>query len=280
MIRAPAVAAPIGWDDPDTARYYARFNRRHGRYRSANRVLVEHATLGSGMRVLDVGAGVGGTAAATLGRLGRAGSVVCCEPAAAMRALGERMLHDRRVRWTGTWPGDVTGAVRPFDRILCGAAIWQLAPLDATFRRMHALLRPGGCLCFNVPAAYLGEPDEPGGGGDPLLLSLPAALATECPEVGREPASPVTGEDVIPDAAVVDELLASAGFRSGRWRFRARLRQSAYRDWLKIPPTTDRLLLGLTADERARRIDRAFRRVDPTSWRWEGWVGWTAWKPA
>jgi hypothetical protein len=40
------------------------------------------------------------------------------------------------------------------------------------------------------------------------------------------------------------------------------------------------LLLGLTADERARRIDRAFRRVDPTSWRWEGWVGWTAWKPA
>jgi SAM-dependent methyltransferase len=275
----PAAPATIGWDHPDTARYYARFNRRHGRYRHANRALVERAALGPGLCVLDVGAGDGGTAAAALAHLDACASVLCYEPAAAMRALGERTLRDRRVRWTGTWPG----AADTFDRVLCGAAIWQLAPLDATFRRLHALLRPGGCVCFDVPAAYVGEPDVPGDGDDPLLLLLPSVLAAERHDVEPRPApqdsGPVAQGDAMPDAAAVDGMLAVAGFQSQRWRFRARLRQSAYREWLKIPPTTDRLLAGLTADQRARRINRAFRQVDPKSWRWEGWVGWAAWKP-
>src|SRR5256885_16540583 len=56
--------------------------------------------------------------------------------------------------------------------------------------------------------------------------------------------------------------------------FRQRLTQAAYRDWLKIRVLPDRLLASLTPPARARRIEEAFRRADPTSWRWERWLGW------
>jgi SAM-dependent methyltransferase len=275
-------ARPIGWDHPDTAHYYSLFQRRFARYRDANRRLVGHAGLAEGMRVLDVASGDGGTAAAALTRLGDAGSVVCFEPAAAMRALGRRALRDARVRWTAAWPGPG----ERFERVLCGAAIWQLLPLAATLERVFGLLRPGGCLCFDLPASYLGEADDPGGGRDPMLVELPAALAAA---VGGTPpggtargAAPGAGASIErpPDVDGVDAALAAAGFRATRWTFRTRLGQRAYRAWLKIPPTTDHLLRGQSADERAGLIDRAFASVDAGSWRWERWRGWTAWRPA
>ena len=305
-------ARPIGWDHADTARYYARFQRRHTRYRQANRELVRHAALvaadvewaralgadpvarvldvdagasdarglemgasGDAMRILDVAAGDGGTTAAALERVGAGADVVCFEPAAAMRALGEATLRDGRVAWTAGWP-DGSDA---FDLVLCGAAVWQLVPLEATFRRIFESLRPGGCLCFDLPAPYLGEADAPGGGRDPLLLALPAALAGR---VGAARGDEDGGArpDVAHDVASLEAALGAAGFHARRWRFALRLDQPAYRDWLKIPPTTDRLLLGFDADERARRIDAAFERVDARSWRWERWIGWTAWRPA
>ncbi len=269
-------ARPIGWDHPDTARYYARFQRRFARYRQANRRLIVHAALAPGMHVLDVAAGDGDTATQALARIGEGGRIVCFEPAQAMRALGERTLRGPRVRWTHAWPG----AGERFERVLCGAAIWQMHPLSATLRTIFRLLRPGGCLSFDVPALYLGEPDDPGGGRDPLLLELPAALASTLGEARDVPAPPSPPASAPLDPDGVDEALAVAGFRAERWRFRVRLGQRAYRAWLKIPPTTDLLLLGLPADSRAALIDLAFRSVDPSSWRWERWVGWTAWKPA
>jgi SAM-dependent methyltransferase len=269
------VNGAIGWDHPDTARYYARFQRRFARYRRANRRLVRHAALGPAMRVLDVAAGDGGTAAAALAALGARSRVCCFEPAGAMRALGMRTLEDRRVSWTERRPTEPG----TFDRVLCGAAIWQLAPLAETFRVFHALLRPGGCLCFNLPALYLGEPDPPGGGCDPLLIELPAALAAEGAVSGAADERTEPSPDAAPDGPTIDTWLAWAGFQSTRWTLATRFTQRGYREWLKIPPTTDRLLVGRTADERALLIDRAFRRVDPHSWRWERWVGWTAWKP-
>jgi len=279
-------APPIGWDHPDTAHHYARFQRRFERYRQANVALVRHAALAPGMRVLDVGAGDGGTAAAALGHIGEGGTVLCFEPAAAMRALGERTLREWRVTWTGRWP---VGQLR-FDRVLCGAAIWQFQWLEATLRRVFELLRPGGCLCFDIPASYLGEPDPPGGGRDPLLFDLSASLVAERALVQDAPSTPPatsaltvepteteTREQAL-NSASVESMLAAAGFRSQRWRFATRLSQRAYSEWLKIPPTTDRLFLGLDAGQRARMIDRAFERVDASSWRWERWIGWTAWK--
>jgi len=261
-----AVRAEIGWDDPRTARYYEAFCARHPRYLEANAALVERAALAPGQRVLDVAAGTGGTAEAALPWLHRQGTILCVEPAVAMRARGVARVRDRRV----TWPARLPEPPARFDRILCGAAIWQLVPLGTTLARLAVLLAPGGALCFNVPSLYLGQPDEPGGGRDPHLLELPALLGE-----GRVAEAPA-GER-LPDADGLDAMLAEAGLRPRRSAARFRLTQAAYRDWLKIPLMTNFLLPDLDPDARARRIDAAYARADAESWRWEAWTIWTAW---
>lgn len=257
----------VGWDDARAVRFYEEFDRRHDRYRRANQELAARAALAPRQRVLDVGAGLGGTARAALPGIGAGGRVVCFEPATAMQARGEELLRDPRVTWTARLPAEPAA----FDRILCGAAIWQLGPFGNTLSTLAALLAAGGALAFTIPALYLGEPDEAGGGSDPLLLQLPALVAD-----GRRSAAP-PGES-LPGPEEVEALLAAAGLRPKRWTMRLRLTQEALRDWLKIPVLTEWLLPELDPDERAQLVEDAFRRADPGSWRWERWSGWTAWK--
>jgi SAM-dependent methyltransferase len=260
------------WDQAATAERYERFCRAHARYRRANEVLVGEARLKPGQSVLDFGAGTGRTASAALQRLGPRGTVVCVEPAAAMRAAGALRLRDRRVAWREALP-DARDAGARFDRVLAGAMIWQLEPLDEWIARLAALLRPGGALAFNVPALYLGEPDQPGAGRDPLLLDLVARLASgAAPVAAASPRAPLR-------RATIEGALASAGLAFRQWQFRYRLTQTAFARWLAIPVLTDTLLAGAAPVEREQRIERALGEVDRRSFKWERWRGWTAWKP-
>lgn len=259
----------IGWDHPDTARYYSAFERRHRRYRKANRVLVQQAALQPGQRVLDFAAGSGGTTAEILPWIGKDGRVDCVEPAAAMRAAGEPRF-DVRVRWLAEPPDRHP----TYDRILCGAAIWQMPELGQCIEDLAARLVPGGALSFNIPAAYLGLADRPGGGPDPWLAGLPSALAGRLPAAGGAPHgswTPIT-------PAQVTTLLAGLGLWSRSWSHTGKFSQAAYRDWLKLPVVSNGLLGKLNADDRAAALDAAYETVDQTSWRWEKWLGWTAWK--
>ena len=262
-----------GWDHAATAERYERFCRAHARYRRANEVLVGEAELEPGQSVLDFGAGTGRTASAVLQRLGPRGAVVCVEPAAAMRAAGKLRLRDRRVAWRAALP-DARDVEARFDRVLAGAMIWQLEPLDEWIARLAALLRPGGALAFNVPALYLGEPDPPGAGRDPLLLDLVARLAADAP-----PVAAVAPPRALLRRATIEDALASAGLAFRQWEFRYRLTQTAYARWLAIPVLTDTLFAGAAPGERERRIERALGEVDRHSFKWERWRGWTAWKP-
>src|SRR5258706_7893428 len=101
---------PTGWDHPDTARYYEAFCEMHGRYREANLALIGAASLGRGQSVLDVAAGTGRTAEAALDS---GCKVICFEPAAAMREMGERRVPG--AQWLAEWPAGVDR----FDRVLC-----------------------------------------------------------------------------------------------------------------------------------------------------------------
>jgi len=262
-----------GWDDPETAACYEAFCRNHTRYTRANAELIARARIGPGMRVLDLAAGTGRTAEAALECLGEDGRVMCVEPFAGMRADGMRRVTDRRVEWRSTLPDER----ETFERILCGAAIWQLDPLPETFRTLAGLLRPGGALCFNIPALYLLEPDEPGGGSDPSLLSLPAALFASS-EYGPIQESVKGQTHASLTWSCIRTWLNATGLRAQSWSFRVRLTQDAYADWLKIPVLTDRMLGGLAPKARAQRIDAALASADRSSWKWERWRGWTAWK--
>lgn len=266
------MTALAGWNDVETARSYERFCKRHRRYRLANEALAANTALKLGLRVLDLSAGTGRTAEALLPGIGVDGRIVCVEQADAMRAIGIARVRDRRVTWAAAL-GDAAG---PFDRIVCGAAIWQLLPLDQTIARLAAMLAPRGALVFNVPALYLREPDRPGGGRDPHLLAL-ASLIERSPAANER--LDVADERGLPDSAdALDAILVRNALRPERWSFELRFTQAAYRDWLKIPPTSDGMLSGLSAGERARRIERAYGLADARSWRWERWLGWTAWR--
>jgi SAM-dependent methyltransferase len=254
------------WDTPDAVRSYRAFCRKHARYRRANAELIRHAALVPGLAVLDLGAGLGGTAVAALGAMGRQGRVIAVEPARAMRDAGARAA-DRGIEWHS----EIPDGCRP-DRILCGAGIWQLTPLAEALAVLRDLLSPGTALCFNIPAVYLSEPDPPGGGRDPRLLELTARLLR-----GAPPAEAPEGWEPLPDAAGMERMLRDAGFRPVGWKFSLRLTQAACRDWLKLPACSAPLLPGLTSNERAARIDAACAQCDPRSWRWERWRGWTAW---
>jgi SAM-dependent methyltransferase len=251
----------IGWDHPDTARYYDAFCAKHSRYHAANESLVWHARPDEGQRVLDLAAGTGLTTEAILPWLSSEGHVVAYEPAHAMRHYGRKRVSDPRVCWISELPEG------PFDRIICGAAIWQMLPLERTLRLLADRLSDTGRLCFNIPSLYLGKPDEPGGGNDPNLFAIPSLLGMHSNANAAEP---------LPCADAIGHFLSRSGLTVRTWRFRQRITQEAYRDWLKIPVLTNHWFEGFDADERAQRIDRAFDCVDNTSWRWEEWSGWTA----
>jgi SAM-dependent methyltransferase len=257
-----------------TARAYERFCDRHPRYREANDALAAHAELGAGQRVLDVAAGTGRTAEAVLPHIGERGSVLCVEPARAMRDVGARRLGDPRVSWTSELPD----ALAEFDRVVCSAGIWQMLPLQSALGRLAALLAPGGALVFNIPAQYVLEPDQPGGGRDPLLLELLALVRRTVPPRPSDDARVDTTAALPRSSAEVDQLLTALGLRAERWSFALRLTQAAYRDWLKLPPVSEGVFAGLAPAERERRLDDAYRRADGRSWRWERWLGWTAWR--
>lgn len=265
------IASTSRWDNPRAVHYYDRFCEEHDRYARANAELIAHSSLATGMQVLDFGAGLGHTARAALTPIGGRGRVVCFEPCGVMREEGARRLADSRISWVAALPEE-TGV---FDRVLCGASIWQPQPLSHTLLRLSTILKPEGALCFNIPALYLGEPDLPGGGRDPLLLELPARLQESRPEA----AVPPTGgarELLAPDD--LEGLLVSLSLRPSRWTFEIPVTLATYRDWLKIPATTDRLLADLDPDARADLIDEASTTCDAGSWRIERWLGWTAWK--
>lgn len=259
---------PIGgWHDPATAHWYRAFERRHGRYRHASAALARHAALAPGLRVLDLAAGTGATAAVLLPVLGERLQLDCVEPSGAMRDAGRRRLGERSgLRWLAS----LDEAAAAYDRIVCSAAIWQWPSLRQVLHELAARLAPGGALVFNMPAAYLGEPDGPGGGSDPWLTELPRRL-------GPVPL-PEAPPSALPTAAEVDTWLHEAGLQVQRWQQRQRLSQAAWRDWHKIPVITDTRWPGLDAEERARRIDAAAAGLDMASWRPERWLGWTAWR--
>lgn len=249
-----------GWDHPITARRYQAFCAGPTRYSFANQALSRVAELDGARSILDFAAGLGHTAEAMLASAPAEARVLCVEPAAAMRSAGQARLDDPRVSWAAELPDE--GA---FDRIVCGAALWQVGDWDRALGRLRALAREHALLCFTIPSLYLGIPDREGGGDDPLLTGLWAELAR-----GRTPESETHAPP--PSRAELVELLRAHGFSARLEQLEYRLTQAELRDWSRIPVLTDALFPELEAEARDSLIDAAFARTDPTSYRLEGWT--------
>lgn len=253
-------AMRYGWDHPLTAGRYQEFCERPTRYEFANQALIRVAELDEASNILDFAAGLGHTAEAALAKAPADARVLCVEPAAAMRQAGERRLRDARVRWAAELPNEGR-----FDRILCGAALWQVDDWDRELDRVRVLAADDALLCFTIPSLYLGVPDRPGGGEDPMLTAFWSELSR-----GRSPESDSRAPP--PSEAELVTLLHARRFRPVLERLEYRLTQRELRDWTKIPVLTDALFPDLDAEARDRRIDDAFEKSDKGSYRFEGWT--------
>ncbi|MCO4773623.1 MAG: hypothetical protein KDA24_26560 [Deltaproteobacteria bacterium] len=252
------------WDHPETMRAWLAFDAASDRYRSVNQALASHAALADldAPRILDVGAGTGGTTGALLPLLPPSAEVVCVEPAAAMREASP--VRDPRVRWVADLPDD------RYDRVVCGASVWLLGPLAEVIPRLRARLAPDGALLFAIPAGYLGEPDPPGGGADPWLRAPVQRLIA-----GRTAAPEATAP--FPDRAGLEQLLVAANLRGEPWQVTTHWTLASYAAWLALPPISAVMNPELSREERRARLDAAVLDGDSESWRDETWLGWTAW---
>ncbi|MCX2720909.1 class I SAM-dependent methyltransferase [Roseibium salinum] len=252
------------WNHPVTADRYRHFTGRHDRYRRAARALVEAAAIAPGHRVLDFAAGIGCTALASLEQLGQSDVVTAVEAAEAMRLAGAVRTRDLPVNWCPATP-----AGQHYDRVICGAAIWALGPVADVVADLAGHVAPGGALAVSLPAAYLGEPDVPGGGSDPWLGRLPEVLAGM--KLGKAPIDPLPP---LNDLALT-QAFADSGFSVIRTTLRQRLSQTAYCDWMTLPPVNDTLLGQLPPEDRIAVVGRAASSLDTASWRWEAWALYT-----
>lgn len=255
------------WDNARAAKLYDEFNRRHDRYRAASAYLVEQSLLATAVRVLDFGAGTGVTAQAALEKMAAGSRLICFEPAEAMRAVGRANVNDPRVQWVSK-----LNATDQFDCVLCSATIWQIEPLEDALDQLISRVAPGGALSFNIPAAYLGQADEPGGGTDPYLVTLISELVDPNRRTNQVAMN-------LPGPDEVERLLESRFESVRRWAQPTRLQQATFRDWMKLPIINEPFFEGVPVEERVQRVDAAFERCDAQSWRWETWLGWTAANP-
>lgn len=249
------------WDRPETAAAYTAFCRRHDRYRTVSRALVDAVRWDGVRTVLDVGAGTGVTSRAVLRRLGPEGTVTAVEPAAAMREAST--VRDRRLRWVDDLPDD------RFDVVVCSAALWLLGPGTEPIDTLAARLAPGGQLAFAVPAGFVGLPD--GGPSDrPAALdALNVAFVTprtRAPEAAAPP----------PSADALDAAVSRHGLTASRSATAVRWTSAMQRDWLRLPPVGLAMRPDLTVDALPAAVDVAVaatgvRRGHRTE-RWALWV--------
>lgn len=249
------------WNHPVTAERYRLFTERHDRYQIAARALVRAARVAPGHRVLDIAAGIGCTALACLEQLGDGDVVTAVEASDAMRQMGEVRTRGRAVDWCAAPPEG-----QQFDRVICGAAIWALGPVSEVIGGMSDQVAREGALAVSLPAAYLGEADAPGGGTDPWLTALTAALAEL--DLGNPPG---TVPPPLSEKSLTQAFL-DHGFTPSRSSTRLRLTQEAYRDWLALPPVNDTLLGKVPPEDRPAILARWAESLDLSSWRWESWA--------
>jgi ubiquinone/menaquinone biosynthesis C-methylase UbiE len=130
---------------------FRRLERQGGYYRELTEDVLVRAGIGRGMRVLDLGCGVGDVSLLAGRLVGSAGSVVGVDrspEAIAMAAARVRHVGlEGRVRFAAAELEDYAPEGR-FDAVIGRLVLMYLPDPVAALRRFAACLRPGGVLAF------------------------------------------------------------------------------------------------------------------------------------
>jgi SAM-dependent methyltransferase len=185
----------LGSEDPELVRLelQAEFLDR------ATRVLLHSAGIVPGMRVLDLGSGLGHVSRAVGDLVGSDGEVVGLD-------ADPRMIEAARSRTSALHvhfvQGDVLAFVdaEPFDAVVGRLILFHLADPVAAVRHHLAALRPGGrmvTLDYDV-GAVRSEPEEP------LTMHLRELALMAFRRVGADPTIGVRLQRILGDAGVGD----------------------------------------------------------------------------
>jgi SAM-dependent methyltransferase len=161
--------------------------------------LLRTAGIAPGMRVLDLGSGLGHVSRALGELVGSDGEVVGLEADPRMIDAARSRTTAPHVRFT---EGDVLTFVdgEPFDAVVGRLILFHLADPVAALRHHLAALRPGGhlvALDYDV-AAVRSEPEEP------LTMHLRELVLAAFRRVGADPAIGSRLQDHLADAGAED----------------------------------------------------------------------------
>lgn len=145
----------VTYDDPIYAMGYSEAERERlieqaAIYARATRHLFEDAGLGPGMRVLDVGCGVGDVSLLVASVVGPAGSVVGIDSDAQALAVAEERARRAEIRQVSFHHGDFRelNYGRPFDAVVGRFVLMYVGDPVESVRALAQHVRPGGVVAF------------------------------------------------------------------------------------------------------------------------------------
>jgi SAM-dependent methyltransferase len=185
----------LGSEDPEIVRLEVQAEFLDG----PTRLLLRTGGIAPGMRVLDLGAGLGHVSRAVGDLVGSDGEVVGLEADPRMIEQAQARTSVPHVRFV---QGDALTFTdeQPFDAVVGRLILFHLADPVAALRHHLAALRPDGrvvALDFDV-AAVRSEPPEP------LTMHLRELILTAFRRVGADPTIGARLQGVLADAGVAD----------------------------------------------------------------------------
>jgi ubiquinone/menaquinone biosynthesis C-methylase UbiE len=165
-------------------------------------LLLDHAAVRPGERVVDVGCGTGAVARLAAPRVGREGAVVAVDISAAMLAVGRSLPAPEGavIDWREGSAMALPLSDASFDLALCQHSLQYFSDRGAALREMHRVLAPGGraVICVWRSLEH-----------NPLSSLLQGSIARH---MNSSPGAIFPG-NVLGDEGEFRELLASAGYR-------------------------------------------------------------------
>jgi SAM-dependent methyltransferase len=140
----------------------ARLDGQAAAIAGASDGLLRMAGIGTGMRVLDLGTGLGHVARQALELVGPSGAIVGVDREAPLLAVAEQRRTTENLRFVEADVRTVTFD-EPFDAIVCRLLLFHLPDPVAVLRHHRANLRPGGTMVaidFDMGSAR-SEPEVP-----------------------------------------------------------------------------------------------------------------------
>ena len=154
----PSVPGPYALATGEAAAY--RLRLLHGLYGPGTRRVLLEAGLRRGMRVADVGCGVGMVTALLAELVGAEGQVVGIDASTAQVAQARQRLETRytNVRFVETSATSTGLPPESFDLVYCRFLLIHLPEPERALREMGALLKPNGILvCEDVDVTSAGS---------------------------------------------------------------------------------------------------------------------------